>query len=113
MVEKAYVNMMDREHVIKRIMSFDENVDAWNVLWEHDYNDQESLIKAKLNEQSTYDLVGKLNPRDSVKGGHTEVFRMHVAIKDPQKESIAYLDVNSLYPYVMANVEFPVGHAVT
>ena len=37
---------------------------------------------------------------------------MHVTVKDPNKQSIRYLDVNSLYPYVMVNTEFFVGHPV-
>ena len=55
-----------------------------------------------------YELVDKWNPRDSVKGGRTEVFRMK---KKPQHEEIRYLDVNSLYSYVMSEIEFPLGHS--
>ena len=57
-----------------------------------------------------YGLASKLNSRDSVKGGHTEVFRMYCNVRDPQYEKIRYLDVNSLYPYVMSEIEFPLGH---
>ena len=113
-IEKAYIDTMDKERLIKSMMNFDESVDKWTVMWEHDYNENKSSIKAKLDEQSMYDLVGKLNPRESVKGGggHTEVFHMHAIVKDPEKQSIKYLDVNSLYPYVMANIDFPVGHPI-
>ena len=44
----------------------------------------------------TYELVDKLNPRDSVKGGRTEMFRMYCCVEDPENERISYLDVNSL-----------------
>ena len=35
---------------------------------------------------------------------------MHVNVKNPDRQQISYLDVNSLYPYVMLITEFPVGH---
>ena len=93
-------------------MIFNSDVDKWITMWEHDYNEKESLMKTKMGERSTYDLVDKLNPRHSVKGGRTEVFRMHVKVKDHRTQCIRYLDANSLCPYVMANVEFPVGHHI-
>ena len=46
------------------------------------------------------------------KRGCTEVFRMHAVVKDPRRQVIRYLDVNSLHPYVMANTDFPAGHPV-
>ena len=55
----------------------------------------------KLGE-CLYDLPDKLNPRDAVKGGRTKVFRMHIVICSPNRQTIRYLDVNSLYPFVMS-----------
>ena len=57
-----------------------------------------------------YELVDKLNLRDSFKGGRTEVFRMYCCVEDPENERISYLDVNLLYPYVMSKTDFPLGH---
>ena len=31
-------------------------------MWEHDYNNKESIMKDELGEQATYGLVGKMNP---------------------------------------------------
>ena len=45
-----------------------------------------------------------------MKCGRTEVFRMYCNVRDPQHEKIRYLDVNSLSPYVMSEIEFPLGH---
>ena len=109
-VEKAYVDTMDREHMIKHSLNFEEEKDNWIVLWEHEYNDMEDEMKKELGERFVSNVVGKLNPRDAVKGGRTEAFRMHVSVRDPDRQSISYLDVNSLYPYVMSVTEFPVGH---
>ena len=38
------------------------------------------------------------------------MFRMHALVKNPAKQSIRYLDVTSLYQYVMSITEFLVGH---
>ena len=57
-----------------------------------------------------YNLVDKLSPRDSVKGGRTEVFKMYCRVENWQSERIRYLDLNSLYPYVMSEIDFPLSH---
>ena len=35
---------------------------------------------------------------------------MHCSVHDPEEEEIVYLDLNSLYPYIMSKVNFPIGH---
>ena len=104
--------MLEQEREIKSIMSFDDHVDKWIVMWEHEYNYKEKQFKEYLGSECCYDLVDKLSPRDSVKGGCTEVFRTHAVVRDVAGESISYLDVNSVYPYVMATIDFPNGHPV-
>ena len=83
-------------------MVFNEDIDKWHLIWEHEYNEKEKEFKDYLGHEESYNLVDKLNPRDSVKGGHTEVFRMHTMVKDPSNESISYLDINYLYPFMMS-----------
>ena len=61
-----------------------------------------------MTKEAANELVDKL--RDSAKGGRAEVFRMYCSVGDPENESISYLDVNSLYPYVMSETDFPLGH---
>ena len=46
-------------------MNFKEGVDKWVVMWEHDYNEKETLMKSTLGEKSLHNLVSKLNPRDT------------------------------------------------
>ena len=111
-IERAYIDTIEREREIKSMMVFNEDVDKWHVIWEHEYNEKEKEFKDYLGCEESYDLVDKLNPRDSVKGGRTEVFRMHVMVKDSNVESISYLDVNSFYPFMMSMIEFPVGHPI-
>ena len=49
-----------------------------------------------------------LNPRDAFFGGRTEHFRTFC--EAAPNEYMAYVDFTSLYPYVNATQEYPVGH---
>ena len=111
-IECAYVNTLEQKREIKSIMSFDDRIDKWIVMWEHEYNDKEKQLKEYLGSECCYDLVDKLSLRDSIKWDHTEVFRMHAIVRDVAPESISYLDVNSLYLYVKTAIDFPNGHPV-
>ena len=91
-------------------MDFREGVDEFVVIWEHEYNETEKVLKEIVGEDEVYHMVDKLNPRDAIKGGRTKAFRMHCSVLKPEEEEIVYLDVNSLYPYVMSKVQFPIGH---
>ena len=35
---------------------------------------------------------------------------MHTKVTDVDSQVIRYLDVNSLYPYVISKYKFPIGH---
>ena len=35
---------------------------------------------------------------------------MHTKVTDIDSQVIHYLDVNSLYPYIMSKTKFPIGH---
>ena len=39
-----------------------------------------------------------------------QVFKMHTKVTDVDSQVICYLDVNSLYPYVMSKTNFSIGH---
>ena len=86
-MEKAYLDTVDRECMIKHSMNFDSSRDKWIVLWEHEFNERAGKFKKKLGEH-LYDLLDKLNPHDAVKGGRTEVFRMHVVVHNPNRQTI-------------------------
>ena len=108
-VQDAFDHMMEREVEIKASLDFREGIDEFVVIWEHEYNELEKMMKERIGEDEIYHMVDKLNPRDAVKGGRTEAFRMHCSVRDSEEE-IVYLDVNSLYPYIMSKVNFPIGH---
>ena len=48
--------------------------------------------------------------RDALYGGQTEAIRLHY--KTREGETIYYVDVMSLYPFICKYITFPVGHSV-
>ena len=63
-------------------------------------------------ELKTHPVVqhSPLNTRDALYGGRTEAMRLHYKIKEG--ESIQYVDVMSLYPFVCKYFKFSVSHPV-
>ncbi|XP_032227446.2 uncharacterized protein LOC116610891 [Nematostella vectensis] len=51
-----------------------------------------------------------LNPRDAFFGGRTNAIQLHYEAKVCEGERIHYYDFTSLYPWVNATCEYPVGH---
>jgi hypothetical protein len=47
--------------------------------------------------------------RDALYGGRTETMRLHYKVKESE-ETMQYVDVMSLYPWVCKYFKFPVGH---
>ena len=47
-VEKAYMNTIEREHLIMHTMNFDSSVDKWIMLREHEYNEKFEIFKDKF-----------------------------------------------------------------
>ena len=109
-VDKARIDTIEHERLIRRLSKFDEVNDKWIVLWEHEFNERCGEFKSTLSEDVLDNMPDKLNPRDAVKGGRTEVFKMHTKVKDLCTQTIRYLDINSLYPLVMSVTEFPIEH---
>jgi hypothetical protein len=64
------------------------------------------------SELTTHPMVqhSPLNTRDLLYGGRTEATRLHYKVGE--RESIQYVDVMSLYPFVCKYFKIPVGHPV-
>nr|CAD2199872.1 unnamed protein product [Meloidogyne enterolobii] len=80
-----------------------------HVIWGH-----EMMEKLKNNAKLRrlwieIDCVRPLDPReDCLRGGRTEPFKLHHFCG--ADEEIIYIDIVSLYPYVMKSRPFPIGH---
>ena len=78
-----------------------------NVIWECEFK---ALLKNDKNLAAfadQYDLLPRLDPRDSFFGGRTNAVKLYHEAKEGKK--IGYVDVCSLYPMVLKNDVFPVG----
>ena len=84
------------------------NVQSVNVMWEHDWNllkRTDSRVKAFLQ---CYQEPTPLNPREAFYGGRTEAICLR-HMTSPN-ERVEYVDVTSLYPFVNATCDYPLGH---
>uniref|UniRef100_A0A914NER9 DNA-directed DNA polymerase n=1 Tax=Meloidogyne incognita TaxID=6306 RepID=A0A914NER9_MELIC len=80
-----------------------------HVIWGHEMMEK-LRNNLKLRRQwLEIDCVRPLDPReDCLRGGRTEPFKLHHFCG--ADEEIIYIDIVSLYPYVMKSRPFPVGH---
>uniref|UniRef100_A0A914MVR5 DNA-directed DNA polymerase n=2 Tax=Meloidogyne TaxID=189290 RepID=A0A914MVR5_MELIC len=80
-----------------------------HVVWGHEI--KEKLINNTQLRRKWFeiDCVRPMDPReDCLRGGRTEPFKLHhMCVED---EEILYIDIVSLYPYVMKARSFPIGH---
>jgi len=79
--------------------------------WECEFD--ESCIVKQKTELLNYPIIRQspLRTRDALYGGRTETMRLHYKANN-NNETIQYVDVMSLYPYICKYFKFPVGHPV-
>ena len=77
---------------------------ALREMWECKFQKE----KKKKNLRMNPDLAARmpLNPRDSYYGGRTNAVKLYYKVTGEEK--IKYVDVTSMYPYVMMNGEYPI-----
>jgi len=76
------------------------------VQWECEFHDvgKSEVLAHPIAQQSP------LRTRDALYGGRTETIRLHY--KAWENETIQYVDVMNLYPYICKYFKFPVGHPI-
>ena len=72
------------------------------VQWECEFEEKPDLHTHPVVRQSP------LCTRDALYGGRTEAMRLHYKVRE--NETIQYVDVMSLYPYICKYFKFPTGH---
>ena len=70
--------------------------------WECEFEERPELLTHPLVRQSP------LCTRDALYGGRTEAMRLHYKVRG--NETIQYVDVMSLYPYICKYFKFPISH---
>ncbi|VDO12277.1 unnamed protein product [Brugia timori] len=79
-------------------------VEEWECRW------VKTKAYKKLDKET--EIVEPLNPRDALFGGRTEVFKLKYVLdkSNASMKKPEYGDVVSLYPTVMAQCDYPIGH---
>ena len=98
--EQVYQKTLDRENYLRQHGHVE-------TLWEHDYRKKyRTDLKFQDYIDRTYDdFPDPLVPKDALFGGRTNATRLLCEDGD-----IRYVDVCSLYPFVLKHGTFPVGH---
>ena len=77
-------------------------------IWEHDFDTREEYVQSRLAHYYAIKCVGSINIRESFYGGRTNNIKFyHRCAED---EVIRYLDFTSLYPFVLRQYKYPLGH---
>ena len=59
-IKRAYIDTIKWEREIKPIIVFNEDIDKWRVIWEHDYNEKENEFRDYLGHEESYNLVNNI-----------------------------------------------------
>ena len=102
-VQQTYQDLY--EETQRRAQALEDQ--GYNVIsmWEHEFD---RLVQQNPQLQQfiqDLDIQDPLNPRDALYGGRTNATRLYC-----EEGDIRYVDVCSLYPYVLKYKPFPIGH---
>ncbi|XP_062571181.1 uncharacterized protein LOC134233214 [Saccostrea cucullata] len=79
-------------------------------IWEHEFDAWLEMDSEARSFVDTFDVVDRLDPRDSLMGGRTNGCVLYKRANQGTK--IKYVDFTSLYPYVNKTCRYPIGHPV-
>ena len=114
-VGKTFGDLQDKMNYQLKILKENYNVGAVSVMWECEFkkllNQSLEDIPIEMREEASnlrnyvdnvynHPPVDRLQPRDALKGGKTEVFRLAWRSEDHPGYKMLYLDHSSLYPSV-------------
>ena len=110
-MENLYEYMNERESYIKNEGYTIESI------WECQFNIEKRNSKTinifchnHFRNLKDSKIKPPLNPRDSFFGGRTCAIKLFHEVNQNTNEKINYYDVTSLYPFVVKNKQYPVGH---
>ena len=79
-------------------------------LWQHQLIDHPDIdyLTQRLAQLKELSVKEEKTIRDALMGGRTENFMVYATCEE--EETIRYVDFTSLYPFVLKNCLFPIGH---
>ena len=106
--DRTYQEMYEATNAKKALLKHEGYFynSMWSCQWEW----------LKKNNDMAYEFmqewkaVNPLNPRDAFFGGRTNAVKLYHKVDVAAGEVIFYVDVTSLYPWVNATAEYPIGH---
>jgi hypothetical protein len=93
------------EQTLKRAAALEEQGYTVISIWEHDFDRRVQENPELQQFVEDLDIQDPLNPRDALYGGRTNATRLYC-----EEGDMCYVDVCSLYPYVLKYKSFPIGH---
>ena len=102
-VQQTYQDLYDQ--TLKRTSDLQAQGYTVISIWEHEFD---RLVQQNPDVQQfvqEVDIQDPLNPRDALYGGRTNATRLYC-----EEGDMRYVDVCSLYPFVLKYKEFPTGH---
>uniref|UniRef100_A0A158P570 DNA-directed DNA polymerase n=2 Tax=Tetranychus urticae TaxID=32264 RepID=A0A158P570_TETUR len=104
--EKCVNDLYNR--VLKKKLYYAHRGYTLHELWEHELDKNDAYIKSRLIFYQTIKVVGPIDIRESFYGGRTNNIKFYHKCSD--NEVIRYLDFTSLYPFVLRQFDYPLGH---
>jgi hypothetical protein len=102
---RRYEETIIREQRLQEYIARSDPGAEYRVMWEHDF-DSMRASNAELDDFCKRLKFHIIDPTEILRGGRTGAVKLLYRAKSPQ-DRIYYLDVVSLYPYVMATNEYP------
>ncbi|XP_061196432.1 uncharacterized protein LOC133204707 [Saccostrea echinata] len=93
------------EETLRRSSVLEEMGYSLRSIWEHEFDQQVQREVTLQNYVRDLDIPDPLNPRDALYGGRTNATKLYC-----EEGDMRYVDVCSLYPYVLKHRPFPLGH---
>ncbi|KAL2077904.1 hypothetical protein ACEWY4_025589 [Coilia grayii] len=94
-------------HPLSKVLTNDHGFNV-EVMWECQWIHAKKNNAAVIDFMSTYVHPERLNPRQSLFGGRTNVYKLYYKIKEGEK--IRYIDFTSLYPACQSKYEYPINN---
>ncbi|XP_061192292.1 uncharacterized protein LOC133200521 [Saccostrea echinata] len=93
------------QETLRRSSVLEEMGYSLRSIWEHEFDQQVQREVTLQNYVRDLDIPDPLNPRDALYGGRTNATKLYC-----EEGDMRYVDVCSLYPYVLKHRPFPLGH---
>ncbi|XP_023194843.1 uncharacterized protein LOC111609654 isoform X1 [Xiphophorus maculatus] len=101
--EQIYAATVERSKILQAVYGV-----RVETVWEHEWDEMKKSDPGVIRFLEKFDAPEPLVPRNALYGGRTCALKLRFTAGPG--ESVHYVDFTSLYPYVNATCEYPLGH---